>query len=182
VTLTASNSSGASSPATRTVTVSSGAPQTQFLPTADSYVVLATPDTNYGTDTELHGKLSTTNEKRPYFTFAVSGLAGKTVVSAKLRLYILDPSPSGGSWYAVSPSWVETGPGSITWNNAPPITGTPFATAGPATLDTWLEIDASSVVTREGTYGFAVVTQGSDTVYFASRESSNPPELVVTLQ
>jgi PKD repeat protein len=122
VTLVASNGSGSSAPVSHTVNVGDGS-QMVFAAIADGYVVEASPDTNYGTAANLHVKTSSSNEKRAYFKFSLSGLQGKTVTSAKLRLYVTDPSSTGGSAHAVSSNWIESGAGGLTWNNQPVITG-----------------------------------------------------------
>jgi len=154
-----------------------------FGPTADSYTVLATPGQNNGTAANLHGKFTSTTEKRPYLRFSVSNLQGQTITGAKLRLYVADSSPSGGDWYTVSPDWIESGTGSITWNNAPAILdANRVGTIGVATVGNWVELDLTTVVTGEGTYSFAMKTTSGDTVYYASKESANPAQLVVTLQ
>lgn len=182
VTLVASNVSGPGSTSSP-VTVASAPPTTSFGPAADSYTSLATPDTNFGTATAMHGKLTSSSEKRPYLRFVVANLQGQRVVGARLRLYVTDASPSGGDWYAVSPDWIESGAGSLTWNNAPAILETnKVGTIGVAALNTWVELDLTDVVTGEGTYGFAMMTRSSDTVYYATKETSNPPQLVLTLQ
>lgn len=183
VTLTVTNGSGSDS-VTKSITVTEPAPTppgTTFGPTADSHVSRAEPDRNFGTAPNLHGKLSSSSEKRPYLTFSVAGLQGHAITGAKLRLYVTDSSPSGGDWYTVSPSWTESGSGSITWNNAPAISGAKVGSIGAATAGTWVELDVSSIVTGEGTYSFAMKTLSGDTVYFGSKQSTTPPQLVVSL-
>ena len=44
-----------------------------------------------------------------YLRFDVSGLAGRTVTSAKLRLFSTDGGPNGGSLYKMPTNWTETG-------------------------------------------------------------------------
>jgi PKD repeat protein len=183
VTLTATNASG-SDTVVKSITVAEptqGSPVTTYGPTADSHIASDEPNRNFGTAPNLHGKLTSTSEKRPYLTFSVGGLQSQAITGAKLRLYVTDPSPSGGDWYTVSPNWIESGTGSITWNNAPPINSAKVGSIGTATTGTWVELDVSSVVTQEGTYSFAMKTLSSNTVYFASKQSTNPPQLMITL-
>ena len=61
---------------------------------ADSYVMPGSANTNYGTATTL--LVDGSPAARTYFKFAVTGIGAKTVVSAKLRLYAVDPSDTGG--------------------------------------------------------------------------------------
>jgi hypothetical protein len=47
----------------------------------------------------------------------VSGIGSRTIVSAKLRVFAVDPSNNGGSLHRVtSTSWSEAG---IKWTNQP---------------------------------------------------------------
>jgi PKD repeat protein len=176
VTLTVDNGFGTNS-VTKSVTVSDQATVTTFNPAADSYVSFSSPTKNYATYTDLKMlAFNGTYEYHPYFQFAVSGLAGAPT-SAKLRLFVTDGGGSGGSWFAPSGSWTETG---LTWNNAPPLTGSPFTTVGALTTGQWVEIDVTAQVSGNGTYTFAATNPSTDMITFASKESANPPQLVIT--
>jgi PKD repeat protein len=183
VTLVASNATGDSQPVTRTVTVSPAPPPPSSLtvnPVADSYVSSESPTKNYGTATALKTKLSGTKEYRTFLTFSVSGLQGKAVSSARLRLFVSD-SGGGGGVHTVASDWTESGSGGLTWNNQPSISA-PVATAGSGVEGSWLEVDLTGVVSGEGTYRLAMTTDKSNTVYYDSREGGQPPQLVLTLQ
>jgi hypothetical protein len=106
----------------------------------------------------------------------VSGIVG-VVSSAKLRLYVTDASPDGGSVYLVGNEWTETG---ITWNTAPPISGTALSSVGATAVGSWVEFDVAGAITGTGTVSFAIKGPSSDTVYYGSRENANKPQLVVT--
>jgi hypothetical protein len=99
------------------------------------------------------------------------------VTSAKLRLYVTDPSTDGGGIYGIVNSWTETG---ITWANAPPIGGTPVAQIGNTALGTWIELDLGSSIVGNGTYSFGIRNGISNLAMYSSREGAHPPELVVT--
>ena len=89
-----------------------------------------------------------------------------------------DGGTNGGSVYQIAnTTWTETG---ITWNNAPPITGTPIATLGTVTTGTWVEFNLGTAITGNGTYTFAISNGSNDAVDYASRESANDPTLVIT--
>ncbi|MGZ6951935.1 MAG: PKD domain-containing protein [Acidimicrobiia bacterium] len=176
VKLTVDNGFGPSS-ITKSVTVSDQPVITTLNPVADSYVSWSSPTKNYATYTDL--KVLANNgsyEYHPYFQFNVSGLAGAPT-SAKLRLYVTDGGPSGGNWFSPLGSWTETG---INWNNAPPLTGTPFASVGTTTAGQWIEIDVTAQVTGNGAFTFAATSPSTNTVTFASRESAFAPQLVIT--
>ena len=184
VTLVASNSTGPSEPVTRTVTVSAAPPPPSSLtlnPIADSYVNSERPTKTYGTAALLKTKLSSTKEYRTYLTFSVTGLQGKSVSSAQLRLYVTD-SGGGGGVHTVAGDWAETGTGALTWNNAPALSQNSVATVGSGTLGTWLTVDLTGVVNGEGTYRLALKTTSSNTVYYDSKEGAQPPQLVLALQ
>ena len=140
---------------------------------ADAYIRSAQPTKNFGTAKTLQVRASI-----PQLP-ALHGLGGQLpVTGAKLRLRVTDASANAGRLYGVTGSWAETG---ITWNNAPPISGTPLASLGAATVGTWLEVNVSSLVTGNGTYNLAISDGNSDTAQFVSREGTNPPQLVLTV-
>ena len=177
VSLTASNAGGSSS-TTRTVTVApGGGTPTTFTPDADAYVNTASPTKNYATATVLKLHSPVTAEYRPLVRFTVTGL-GAAPTKAVLRLWVTDASPVGGSWFKVSNSWTET---TVNWNTKPDVTGAPLAgTAGAATLGTWMEVDVTKAVTGNGQVTFEATSTSTNTAAFASKESANAPQLVVT--
>ena len=113
--------------------------------------------------------------------FAVSGLAGHPVASAKLRLFCSGGSDKGGDFYRVADtSWAEKG---VTWNNAPVPDAVPLASLGPVASSQWIEIDVTPLVTGEGTFSLRVKTLSADSADYKSKEeASKAPQLVVTLQ
>ena len=176
VTLTATNASGPGS-ITKTISVSDQPVVTTLNPVADSYVSFSSPTKNYAAYTDLKMlAFNGTYEYHPYFQFSLPGLGGAPV-SAKLRLFVTDGGTSGGNWFAPTGSWTET---TLDWNNAPPLTGTPFTTVGAVPLGQWVEIDVTAQITGNGTYTFAATNPTTDMVTFASRESTTPPQLVIT--
>jgi PKD repeat protein len=163
------------------VTVGSGGPPpgTQtFAPVADAQVKNTSPSKNYGTLTSLRLRNGGTSSDtyRSYLKFDVSGLGGPAA-SAKLRLFVTDSSPDGGSVFGVSSAWTETG---ITWANAPAIGGTSLASAGATTNGTWVDFDVTPAVSGNGEVSFALTTTSSNSSYYTSREgTANRPQLVV---
>lgn len=67
-------------------------------PTADAVVKSATPSTNYGPAAGL--KADDSPAEMSSLKFVVTGTGG-TVTAAKLRLFVADPSPSGGQFQNV---------------------------------------------------------------------------------
>jgi trimeric autotransporter adhesin len=181
VRLTASNSAG-SNTVTKSgyITVGSstggGGGTLTFTSAADAYVVQDKPNNNYGSASTLRVRFTSSQTHHAYLRFDVSGLGG-SVTSAKLRLYVTDPSWDGGSVYSVSNSWTES---TITWNTAPAISGTPLGSTGSVATGTWVEVDVTAAVTGNGSVSFALRNAASDSALYSSREGTNPPQLVVT--
>ena len=149
---------------------------------ADAAVTPSKPTTNYGTQSTLQLRQGTTSNPLTYHSYLQFSLAGLTspVASAKLRLFVTDSSPDGGSVFDVSSAWTETG---INWSNAPqPTSSTALASAGLATKGKWLEISlpASEFSRGNGTYSFELITKSSDSAIYSSKQSTSPSQLVVT--
>jgi len=177
VTLTVANTAGSDTQTlTGYITVQPGQPSRTFTPAADAYVKESEPTSNFRSTTNLRVKEATGARYRPYLKFTVSDVTG-SVQSAKLRLYVTDTGPDGGTLRSVADnSWTE---GGLTWNNAPPFASASLASVGPVTTGTWVELDVTAHVTGNGTYSFALVDGSSDTAMYSSRDGANPPELVV---
>ncbi len=112
--------------------------------------------------------------------FNVSGLDGRTVSSAKLRLYVTNASNQGGIFkHVTNNSWSEQ---NVTWNTAPAASATTVATAGAVTLNTWKEIDVTSLIKTDGTYSLRVNNSSADGAAYSSKESAtNKPQLVISI-
>ena len=82
-------------------------------PVADAHVKSTSATKNYGAETTLRLRNGGTSSDtyRSYLKFDVTGLASAPD-SAKLRLFVTDESPDGGSVFKVANSWTET---AITW-------------------------------------------------------------------
>ncbi|MFI7606516.1 DNRLRE domain-containing protein [Micromonospora sp. NPDC049366] len=150
-----------------------------FTPTADTYVQSDTASTNYGTSTQI--VVDDSPVRRLFLRFSVSGVSG-TVTSAKLRLRAISGnsgSATGGTVRAMSnTTWSETG---TTWNNQPSIDGATLGSIGAISANGWYEVDVTSQVTGNGTFGFGATSSDSDGAYYDSRESgADAPQLVVT--
>lgn len=149
-------------------------------PSADAYTVRNSPNTNFGTRSTL--LVDRSPEARAYFKFNVAGIGSKTVVSAMLRLYAVDPSEAGGRLHRVpSTSWTET---TIRWNTQPAYRSTTIGSIGSVVSGTWYEIDVTSVVNVDGTYSFALESSSANGADYVSREGpvSQRPQLVIVVQ
>jgi hypothetical protein len=149
-------------------------PPVIFTPVADAYVRASSPTTNFGLSTILRVRNATV---RTYLRFNVAGLIS-SVVSAKLRLFVSDPSDSGGTAFTVpSALWKEN---TITWNSAPSL-GQALSSVGSAVTGKWVTYDLGHTVTGNGLYTFAIANGSSDAVGFDSREGAHHPRLILTL-
>jgi PKD repeat protein/predicted MPP superfamily phosphohydrolase len=156
------------------VVVSTPPPVRTFVPVADARVSESSVSQNYGTEGALRVKTQSGSSQQSFLRFDLTSLSG-SVVSARLRLYCTDPGTSGGRVSAAPTSWTESG---VTWSNRPTPDAT-LATLGAVVVGTWYELDVTSAVTGPGPVAFALTGGNTNTVYFSSREGTNPPQLVV---
>ncbi len=149
-----------------------------FTALEDASVYNSNPASNFG----LLPSLETDGSplKKYFVKFPVTGLAGRTIISVKLRLYNVDPSPSGGSIYTASSLWTE---GTVNWNSAP-VMGSLVGTLGSVSSGNWYEVNVTSAVSGEGTFSFGSSSTNSNGADYTSKDgiASQRPQLVVTVQ
>lgn len=170
----AGNESGPSPPAT--VTTPAGTGLLTFAPTADALIRQDKPTSWAGSSATL--AVDGSPIKRSLMQFTVSGLSGG-VGSAKLRLYCVDKSSSGGGVRSVTGAWSES---SVTWNTSPTFGTTALASLGAVAVGQWYELDVTSLITGNGTYTIGLLSSSSDGADYVSREGNagQQPQLVVT--
>jgi PKD repeat protein len=156
-----------------TYTANFGTSMRSFTATADSLIRQSSATTNFGKDAVLRVR---SGGYRTYLKFVVTGLSARPA-SAKVRLFVTESSTSGGTAFSVSNSWSETG---ITWSKAPAISGTSLSTVGTAAKGKWVEFSVSRIIIGNGTYSIAITRGNTDSVDYASRETTNAPVLIVT--
>jgi glucose/arabinose dehydrogenase/PKD repeat protein len=169
----AGNESGPSNTATVTT------PQLTLLPDADARVEEATPTLNFGTSNRLRVEGGTDPDIESYLRFTVSGVTGSPQ-SARLRLFVTDPTTDGPAVYTTGNTWSETG---ITWNNRPARTSGATDDKGALADVSWVEYDVRPLVSGNGTYSFVLATSSVDGINFKSRETTDlpfRPELVLS--
>ncbi len=150
-----------------------------FTPSDDATIKSNSPDINFGLASQLQA------DNLPYdnflIKFDVSGINGRSVLSAKFRLYNVNDSEVGGDVYlAADNEWAEN---NVTWNTAPIASSSLLASLGPVTKDTWYEVDLTSLVSQDGTYTFRVSTASDDGADYASKEGKAglAPQLIVSV-
>lgn len=148
----------------------------KFAPIADARVKSSIPDKNYGSKDYLRTRTESSEIYESYLQFHITGELAGPPKSAKLRLFVTDGSPDGGKVYVVANGWSES---TITWNNAPGISGSPIASAGSVAAGTWVELDVTSAITGNGIYSFGTKSASTNSARYSSKEGANPPELVI---
>jgi chitodextrinase len=179
----AADAVGNASPASDPFPVTTPAPvQVLTIPvTQDAHVNANKPNVNTGNATPF--LVGTSPQIRAYLRFAVSGVGGRTVLGAQLRLYTSNGSPDGGSFFGTDgKAWTETG---LTWNNKPGLVGSAVASAGAATAGSFKQVNVTPLVTGDGTVDIGVTSASTDQVGYASKQATNAsrrPVLLVTVQ
>jgi len=114
--------------------------------------------------------------------FTVSGIGNQSILSAKLRLYCVDPSPFGGEFHRVADTtWSER---TINWNTAPSADSNILASLGKVSANTWYEVDITSLVNGDGTYSLKINSTSTDGAYYSTKEGAAgfAPQLVIQTQ
>lgn len=163
---------GPTDPPARTFTVEAA---------ADAFVDARFPAENFGAAGVL--KHDNSPVQQSFLRFDTGSFSG-SVVAAKLRLYVTNPSAAaGGSIRRLTDtSWSER---TVTYNSRPALDGEPLGGYGTLAKGTWLDVDVSAAVTGPGSYSFGLSQSGNDGLDFASREyaeSSKRPQLVLTVE
>jgi hypothetical protein len=170
---TPTNTSTPTATATASPTPGPGGETLEFNPVADAFTMANRPTSNLGGADTL--RLDAAPEANSYLRFDVQGLTG-TVTQATLRLYVQSSSSLGYDVHQVADnSWGEL---SINFSNAPAL-GSVINNSGATTANNFMDVDVTSFVTGNGLVSFGASTADSGLILLASRESSNPPELIV---
>lgn len=162
--------------------------------TNDATVRDTTPDQNLGNDDELQVRAAADQKLRAYLKVEVEAIA--TVIgqrdSVRLHIFASNGSDDGGALYPVSNEAPTTTPDTtptpwhedrVTWNNAPPIAGTPLAAAGALANEQWVAFDVATLVPGDGTYSFGIQSASDNRVDFNSREAeANVPVLIARMK
>jgi len=147
-----------------------------FYPVHDAKVKTTSATTNYGSDTTIRTRFRAGESTYySYLQFQLTGLA-QPPTQATLRLFVTNDSDDGGDVFVVETPIDES---TITYENAPPMTGEPIASAGEIVDDQWVELDVTSAIGTSGTYVFGLASNSSNSALYSSKEGANPPEIVL---
>jgi hypothetical protein len=145
---------------------------------ADAQVEESDPTANAGTSGDLEVIRTPGQSIESYIRFTVSGISGD-IQKARLRVYsTTNTAEDGPALFTTDADWTET---EITWNHRPARAGSPSADQDLVRRHSWVEYDVTAVVKGDGTYSFVLVGDSDEDLLFSSRESSNGPELIITL-
>lgn len=165
----AGNSSGPSTPAQVTTP-----PVTPLGAVADTYVKASSPTSRYGSATLI--RTDGDPVTNGYLKFTVAEQTGD-VLRARLRVWVEAGSSTGFVVRPVADStWSET---STSWTNAPAIDSTAIAATGRTTSGTWVTLDITPLITGNGTFTAGLTSSGASSSSYGSRESGNPPQLLL---
>jgi hypothetical protein len=143
---------------------------------ADARVSSGSPSQNFGGTSTFRARLAPTSIDQSYLRFLVGGLGEDRVVRATLRLFVSDPSVDGGTLSDAPCGWNES---TITWANAPGLGASVLDSKPTVFPGTWVEFDASELVTGPGVWCLGLSSGSSNSVIYSSREGSHAPELVL---
>lgn len=171
-------------PATPTIPPTQEAKQQQEIiigSIADTYVDSRAPTSTYGSSTKMFSDGAPAREV--FLKFDARSAIGK-VVSAKLRIYILDGAPQAGLTVHQTRDnvWSET---ETTYNSRPAMDASPLASFDGVANGQWLEVDVTSAIASGDLYSFGVRQLSDDGVYFAPREyrrTQQRPQLVIVTE
>ena len=145
----------------------------------DAFVNAKYTNNNYGNDGNL--RVKNDPEKQAYIKYDLITLAGLPVYSAKLRIWVADPSDKPMLVRSVADnSWTESG---ITYNNRP-LAGETIASFMPASAGTYQEIDITKYTVESigKMMSLAIQTSGTNELAFRSRnvtEIEKRPVLII---
>lgn len=116
-----------------------------------------------------------------YLRFNMSDLAGKTLLSAKLRIKVANDTSSGTSRVkpVTSTTWNES---TLTYANRPALGSTTLGSFTPSSSNTWKEVTVTSHVTGKlgSLVSFGIDSGSSDSVTYYSKETVDKPILILT--
>ena len=148
-----------------------------FSPTDDATIRSDRPDRQLGLDDVIEADASPV--KNALLRFDVAGLAGRTVSTATMRLFVTNSSPNGGEIGLVTEDgWDEQ---TVTWNTAPAANGGVVGQIGDVDSGMWIDVDVTPAVSADGPVNLRISSDSSNGVDYSSLQdpAGNTPELIV---
>lgn len=148
-----------------------------FLPQDDTYVLSTYPDNNYGSDVFVN--VDNSPVTHILFKFNITGLTGRIVTNATLKVFNTNESRIGGDFYRVpDQNWSEK---TVTWNTAPAPDSLLVGSLGTVVAGNWYSLDLTTFITGDGEYSMRVTSTSSNGADYSSKEGANPPVLEITV-
>ncbi|HET6770371.1 MAG TPA: DNRLRE domain-containing protein [Actinomycetota bacterium] len=145
-----------------------------YLAEADTYASSLRVRRNFGGGSAL--RTDGTPEVRSFLRFDLGGMDAP-ISDAVLRVFAGSTSATGIDVGGVSTnSWSET---TLTFLNSPRVTAA-VDSSGPIRAGTWVDWDVTSLLRSGRPVSFALTSTSPTATRLASRESSNPPQLVLS--
>ena len=171
-TLTATNALGSSS-TSRTITVTS----TAVISPSDDTQLNLSGSLVPGSAPSFSADGSPVKDGLLRFDVDVAG----QITSVKLRLFCVNSSSAGGTFFAAaetSPPWSED---TVTWAAAP-VAGASYGSLGEVKVGAWYEVDLTALVTANGSYTLRIKNTSGNGADYATKEGAagTAPQLVVT--
>ncbi len=147
---------------------------------ADAWVSSDQPGTNFGAGALLEVDAGPA-VKRAFLRVRVSGVAGRAVTDARLRLQVAtalnSQSDTGGGVRRVAAcTWDER---AVTWASQPAMDTPVLASAGAVALGQTVEFDLTGALPGDGAYCFALASPSVDAVRYQAREAATGAPVVV---
>jgi len=150
-----------------------------FDAAVDAYVDASLPDTSFGDSTSL--LVDASPVRQAFLRFDVSGLDGRKVTGARLRMNQRGNSPIGGAVRLVSStSWS----GSVTWNTRPALDGALLGSFGTVSAGGHYEVDLGALPIDDGPLALGIDSASTTAAQWASYEASAsaPPRLILEVE
>jgi hypothetical protein len=125
-------------------------------------------------------QIDTGPQTEAYLKFNVAGLSS-AVVSAKVRVYVVNATSNGPKLKLVGNSWSEA---TLTYSSRPTVIGSTLSDKGSVSKGAYTEYDVTAAVKSNGTFSFAFFPDSSDGMDFNSKEAASTvrPQLIVSQQ
>jgi hypothetical protein len=150
-----------------------------FLSVADVHVDASAATSNFKTDTQL--KVDGSPVNIAYLRFTISGVNGRAVQQARLRLQVTGSSVVGGTIHKITNNTWD--PNAINYNTRPTVDGSGLQTLNAVNIGDLVEFNVDGTVTGDGTYSFAIDSTNGDSAYYNSSRATSglKPTLVLTV-
>jgi hypothetical protein len=150
-----------------------------ITPIADTYARMTAPWKPDGANTIVKVSGPTNTGDITYIKFDLTGLAGKNITNAKLRMYVTNASTGTQAIYQVdNNSWSES---NLNYKNKPALGSLITSFKSNNQTDSWLVVDLTGFVKANvgKIVSIGIKSNDNDALWFKSRESGRGERIVV---